>query len=380
MRHAPKPDAPPEGLTVSDADGVLTLAFSGDLNSRTVARLWAPALAQVRGRAGGGVRLELAQAGYIDGAGLALLVKLRAEAEAQGARVELLGLSESYAHLLDLAGDAERGAAKKPKERRGLKVLVKTGVGNVLAGMVDVVSFVGECSLVVWESLRYPERVRWKDVLLASMAVGVESMPILLLVGFLMGLIMSFQSVITLQRFGGEIFVPNMLGLIMFREMGPLTTAILLAARSGSAFAAEIGTMRVNEELDAMTTMGISPVRFLVGPRILASLAMVPFMTLFFNFASLIGGALVMVSIGFPLVTFTSRVFANVTANDLIASLLKILVFSLLIAGVSCLRGLHTGGGASAVGRSTTSAVVSGLILITVADGLFAVLFYYLKI
>lgn len=385
MQHAPSLDALPEGLTVrEDAPGVLILGFSCDLNSATVARLWAPALLRVRGRAGGAeggvVRLELGQAGYIDGAGLALLVKLRAEAEARGAQVEMPGLSESHAHLLGLAGEAEREAAQKPKERRGLKVLVGSGVGNVLVGMADVVSFVGECSLVVFESLRHPERVRWKDVLLAAMAVGVESMPILLLVGFLMGLIMSFQSVITLQRFGGEIFVPNMLGLVMFREMGPLVTAILLAARSGSAFAAEIGTMRVNEELDAMTTMGISPVRFLVGPRILASLAMVPFMTMFFNFASLIGGALVMLSIGFPLVTFTSRVFANVTGTDLFGSLAKILVFSLLVAGVSCLRGLRTGGGASAVGRSTTAAVVSGLILITIADGLFAVLFYYLKI
>jgi len=385
MQHAPKPDALPEGLTVSeDAAGVLTLGFSGDLNSKSVARIWGPALSLLRvgkGRAAPvAVRLELSQAGYIDGAGLALLVKLRAEAEARGATVEVLGLSESHMHLLSLAGDAEREAVKKPTERRGLKSLLGGSVGSVVAGVVDVVSFVGECALVVWNSLRHPEQVRWKDVLLAAMAVGVESMPILLLVGFLMGLIMSFQSVITLQRFGGEIFVPNMLGLVMFREMGPLTTAILLAARSGSAFAAEIGTMRVNEELDAMTTMGISPVRFLVGPRILASVAMVPFMTLFFNFASLIGGALVMLSIGFPLVTFTSRVFANVTANDLIGSLVKMLVFSLLVSGVSCLRGLHTGGGASAVGRSTTSAVVSGLILITIADGLFAVLFYYLKI
>jgi phospholipid/cholesterol/gamma-HCH transport system permease protein len=388
MQHAPNHDALPEGLTVREAapgnaPGVLTLVFSGDLNSATVARLWAPALLRVRGLTsgpqGGVVRLELGQAGYIDGAGLALLVKLRAEAEVRGAQVEMPGLSASHAHLLGLAGEAEREAAQKPKERRGLKML-GDGVDNILAGMAEVVSFVGECSLVVWESLRHPERVRWKDVLLAAMAVGVESMPILLLVGFLMGLIMSFQSVITLQRFGGEIFVPNMLGLVMFREMGPLVTAILLAARSGSAFAAEIGTMRVNEELDAMTTMGISPVRFLVGPRILASLAMVPFMTVFFNFASLVGGALVMVSIGFPLVTFTSRVFANVTGNDLIGSLVKILVFSLLVAGVSCLRGLRTGGGASAVGRSTTAAVVSGLILITIADGLFAVLFYYLKI
>ncbi|MBU1229658.1 MAG: ABC transporter permease [Proteobacteria bacterium] len=367
-----------------DTDGVLTLGFSGDLNSVTVARLWAPVLARVRGSAaaqtGGRIRVELAQAGYIDGAGLALLVKLRAEAEARGAQVELLGLSVNQEHLLSLAGQAEREACQKPSNRRGLKVMMSRGVADVLANIVEVVSFTGECSLAVWESLRHPERVRWKNVLLSALAVGVESMPILLLIGFLMGLIMSFQSVITLQRFGGEIYVPNMLGLVMFREMGPLVTAILLAARSGSAFAAEIGTMRVNEELDAMTTMGISPVRFLVGPRILSSLAMVPLMTLFFNFASLVGGALVMLSIGFPLVTFTSRVFANVKGTDLVGSLVKILVFSLLVAGVSCLRGLRTGGGASAVGRSTTSAVVSGLILITIADGLFAVLFYYLKI
>jgi phospholipid/cholesterol/gamma-HCH transport system permease protein len=268
-------------------------------------------------------------------------------------------------------------------ERRELGSRLKGGIQRGLDEISEAfrinISFLGEASLAIWDSLRRPKTVRWKDVLLCGVAVGVDSLPILLLVGFLMGLIMSFQSVISLQRFGGEIYVPNMLGLVMFREMGPLTTAILLAARSGSAFAAEIGTMRVHEELDALNTMGISPVRFLVGPRILASVAVVPIMTLFFNFASLVGGACVMLSIGFPLATFTSRVFANVQTSDLTGSLLKVLVFSLLISGVGCLRGLRTGTDSSAVGRSTTGAVVSSLVLITVADGLFAVLFYYVK-
>ncbi len=389
QHNTPLPVGLPEGLTIrEEAPGALTLSFACDLDSATVAGLWAPVLDRVRSRAAGAdtgsgpgaVRLEFLPDCYIDGAGLALLVKLRAEAEARGAQVTLTGLSESQEHLLGLAGQAERVASQKPHDRRGLRVLIQSGVGDILTTSAEIISYVGECALVLWDSLRHPERVRWKDVLLSALAVGVESMPIVLLIGFLMGLIMSFQSVITLQRFGGEIFVPNMLGLVMFREMGPLVTAILLAARSGSAFAAEIGTMRVNEELDALATMGISPVRFLVGPRILSSLCMVPFMVLFFNFASLVGGALVMLSIGFPLVTFTSRVFDNVTGTDLTGSLAKIIVFSLLVAGVSCLRGLRTGGGASAVGRSTTAAVVSGLILITIADGLFAVLFYYLKI
>jgi len=371
----------PKGLTLAeDAPGVLGVQLSGDLNATTVARFWEPALGFVRGRSVASLRIHIEGSAYIDGAGLALLVKLKAVALAAGAAVEISGLPERYASLLSLAEHAETAEPVAKAKRPGLFSPQSPFLRDVLKDLRELVSFVGECALVVFDSLRHPARVRWADVLHSALDIGVASMPILLLIGFLMGLIMSFQSVITLQRFGGEIYVPNMLGLVMFREMGPLVTAILLAARSGSAFAAEIGTMRVNEELDALTTMGISPVRFLVGPRILSSLAVVPIMTLFFNFASLVGGALVMLSIGFPLVTFTSRVFAYVKPTDLFGSFFKIMVFSLLVAGVSCLRGLRTGGGASAVGRSTTAAVVSGLILITVADGLFAVLFYYFKI
>ena len=377
------PSSPPTsipGLTVrQDSSGSLVVRLSGELRAATVARLWEPALARVSVGDLTAVRLELDGIEYLDGAGLALLVKLRAEAHAARIKVDMLGLPPRYQHLLDLALRAEDGNLDAQPAKRDMRERLQDRLTLLAHDLHELVSFVGESSQVLYRALRHPNSVRWKDVVTQALAVGVQSLPILLLIGFLMGLIMSFQSVITLQRFGGEIYVPNMLGLVMFREMGPLVTAILLAARSGSAFAAEIGTMHVNEELDALTTMGISPVRFLVGPRILASLAVVPVMTLFFNFASLVGGALVMLSIGFPLVTFTSRVFANVTATDLIGSFIKIVVFSLLVAGVSCLKGLRTGGGASAVGLSTTGAVVSGLILITVADGLFAVLFYYFK-
>ncbi len=356
--------------------GAVVLRLSGALDAAGVARLWTPALEAARRPDLRELRVELSGSEYVDGAGLALLVALEAAARGSGARFALAGLPERYAPLLALA----EKAAPTASPGRPVRVFGVREWRKILADLRAVVAFIGECSLVVWRSLTHPRSVRWGDVLHSAVAIGVESLPILLLIGFLMGLIMSFQSVITLERFGGEIYVPNMLGLVMFREMGPLVTAILLASRSGSAFAAEIGTMRVNEELDALSTMGISPVRFLVGPRILSALAVVPIMTIIFNFASLIGGALVMLSIGFPLVTFTSRVFANVHYTELFGSLFKIIVFSLLVAGVSCLHGLRTGGGASAVGRSTTSAVVSGLVLITVADGLFAVLFYYFKI
>jgi phospholipid/cholesterol/gamma-HCH transport system permease protein len=283
----------PEGLAVDrEEPGRLVLRLSGDLNAGSVARIWAPALAALRRDKLAALALVLEHAGYIDGAGLALLVRLRSEAEASGAQVSTQGLPERYAHLIELAGRAEAAGREEGGDRRSGKSIMRLRLDDVLASLRELVGFVGESALVLYDSLRHPRRVRWKDVVMQALAVGVESLPILLLIGFLMGLIMSFQSVITLQRFGGEIYVPNMLGLVMFREMGPLVTAILLAARSGSAFAAEIGTMRVNEELDALTTMGISPVRFLVGPRMLSSLAVVPIMTLFFNFASLIGGAL----------------------------------------------------------------------------------------
>jgi phospholipid/cholesterol/gamma-HCH transport system permease protein len=247
-------------------------------------------------------------------------------------------------------------------------------------GIRAMIAFVGESTLLLGQALLHPGQVRWKDVVLSCINVGVESLFIIALIGFLMGLIMSFQSAISLQRFGGEIFVPNMLGLVMFREMGPLVTSILLAARSGSAFAAEIGTMKINEELDALTTMGLSPMRFLVVPKLLATMMVIPLMTMFFNLASLVGGAVVMLSLGYPLVTFTSRVFSYLSLTDFWGGMAKALVFSFLVAGVGCLRGMQTRSGASAVGLSTTSAVVSGIILIAFADGLFAMAFYYIGI
>ena len=168
----------------------------------------------------------------------------------------------------------------------------------------------------------------------------------------------------------------DLLGISVLRELGPLMAAILLAARSGSAFAAELGTMKVNEEIDALTTMGLEPVRFLVVPRVIAAVAVVPVLAMLMNIFCLIGGAIVMLSLNFPLITYVNRVVAAVGLADFLGGIFKALVFGVIVAGVGCLRGLQTGTGAGAVGESTTSAVVSGIILIAITDGVFAVLFY----
>lgn len=369
-----------DGRIVVSAQGTaLTAALSGRLDAAGTAAVWGEATKGVSAAQFASLKVDCAGVTYMNGSGVALLVKLRDLAKAADATFELQNMRDEDRKLADLTWDADLPSFEgKDMERRSLAATLTAAGEQLWLGTREMVAFVGESSVLLGQVLVRPHQVRWKDVLLSCASVGVDSLFIIVLIGFLMGLIMSFQSAISLQRFGGEIFVPNMLGLVMFREMGPLVTAILLAARSGSAFAAEIGTMKVNEELDALTTMGLSPMRFLVTPKLLSSMMMIPLMTMFFNLASLVGGAVVMLSLGYPLVTFTSRVFSYLSLSDFWGGMLKALVFSFLVAGVGCLRGMQTRSGASAVGLSTTSAVVTGIILIAFADGLFAVAYYYL--
>ncbi|WP_207262583.1 ABC transporter permease [Desulfovibrio sp. Huiquan2017] len=368
-------------VALSTRNGGLVLALSGRLDATGTAAIWNDV---VKGASSAGfTRLTADCAGvtYMDGSGVALLLKLKELCAEKRAAIDLTNLRDEDRRLIGLTWDSILPKWRdSEREQRGLAESLSVTGNELRQGLRAMIAFVGESFSLLGQTAAHPTRVRWKDIILSCINVGVDSMFIIVLIGFLMGLILSFQSAISLQRFGGEIFVPNMLGLVMFREMGPLVTSILLAARSGSAFAAEIGTMKINEELDALTTMGLSPMRFLVVPKLLATMCMVPLMTMFFNLASLVGGALVMLSMGYPLVTFTSRVFANVSATDFWGGMAKGLVFSFLVAGIGCLRGMQTRSGASAVGLSTTSAVVSGIILIAFADGLFAVAYYYLGI
>ena len=195
-----------------------------------------------------------------------------------------------------------------------------------------------------------------------------------------MGLIMAFQGAIPMRQFGADIFVADLVGISIIRELGPLITAIILAGRTGSAYAAELGTMKVKEEIDALTTMGLDPMRFLVIPRVLAATAMTPLLAVFASLFGLAGGAVVMKGLGYPLITYVNRVCEITTAVDFIGGLFKAVAFGLLVAASGCLCGLKTGEGAQAVGDSATRAVVSSIILIVLADGLFAVLFFFLGI
>jgi phospholipid/cholesterol/gamma-HCH transport system permease protein len=183
-----------------------------------------------------------------------------------------------------------------------------------------------------------------------------------------------------MRQYGAQIFVANLIGLSLLRELAPLMTSIVLAGRTGAAFAAELGTMKVDEEIDALTTMALDPLRFLVVPRLIATLAVTPLLTIYAGLVGLVGGGLVMTTFDIPLVTYFKQIISVVSIGDFIGGLFKSAAFAFLVAAVGCLRGLETQGGPRAVGQAATRAVVSAIVLIVVFDGIFAVVFNFLRI
>jgi phospholipid/cholesterol/gamma-HCH transport system permease protein len=367
-------------LAISEApDGRRVLALSGRLVADTIPEVWRDALSALRDAGTQPVVVDAAGVDYCDGAGIALLVDLLRQPRQAPVAVE--NLKPAYSALLNQFDPhtLERDLDPEPPRRPAIEEIGRT-TASMLGDMRVQVEFLGQATAALASAIRHPSTIRWRDVGVVCERVGADALPIVALVSFLLGLILAFQSAIPIKTFGAEIFVADLIGLSMLRELAALMTAILLAGRSGAAFAAEIGTMRVNQEIDALTTMGLDPVRFLVTTRVIAAVLMTPLLTLFSMLVGLLGGAFTMLSFSIPFVTFVQEVEAIVTFQDFMAGWVKSFVFALLIAGIGCLRGLQTSAGASAVGDAATRAVVSGIVLIVVVDGVFAVLFYVLEI
>jgi phospholipid/cholesterol/gamma-HCH transport system permease protein len=379
---AAKAGTPPSAQLRSERDavGALRLILSGHLDVDSTGVLWREAMLAARGAGGGALVVDAAGLEYCDTAGAALLVAIEREQRAGGGTFAIEGLRDEFGQVVAMLRPSEAAVAAKPAVRMSLLARSGRSALRVGADLRVLVAYVGELSVFTLRSLRHPRELRFRDAVTVADRAGIGAVPIVALVGFLLGLILAFQGAIPMQRFGAQIFVADLLGISMLRELGPLMAAILLTARSGSAFAAEIGTMKVNEEIDALSTMGLEPVRFLVVPRVLAAVAVVPALTALTSVFALLGGLVVFVQLGFPSVTFMNRIVESVKMSDVVGGYAKAVVFGVIVAAVGCLRGLQTGNGAQAVGASATSAVVSGIILIAVTDGVFAVLFYVLGI
>src|SRR5713226_5630461 len=298
-------------------DGVLTLAIEGRLDSSSTGKIWRQATEAVARTKASKVILDAAAIDYCDGAGIALLVHLRNRQQQSGGVFEIRGLRPEFQALLDDLGseDVARLETQPAVGKHRNNVVEEIGEATVELGedTYALISFVGELGVALGKAILNLRRVRWKDTFEIAEAVGVNALPIVILIGFLMGLIMAFQAAIPLGRFGAQLYVANLIGLSVLRELGPLMTAMVVAGRSGSAFAAELGTMKVREEIDALITMGLDPVRFLVVPRVIATVLMTPLLTVFADLVGLVGGSVVLLSLGFSLITYFHQVQSAVT-------------------------------------------------------------------
>ncbi len=359
----------------------LKIVIQGRLDADSVGRIWPEAIKRLSNTRPAVLEVDAAEIEYCDGVGAALLLQLKKRQEKENRQFLIKDLRPEFEQLIKIF-DPGRISEYIPEKFSLKRVVEKTGnIGCQSWNDFKVqVSFLGELTVKFFSTIFRPGSIRWTDTFLIAEKSGANAVGITCLLGFLIGLILAFQSAIAMQKFGAQIYVADLVVICLFRELGPLITAVIFASRSGSAYAAEVGTMKVNEEIDALTTMGIDPVKFLAVPRMISGVLMMPLLTMFNLLSGIIGCGLVMLSLGFQPVTFMNRIQSAASLGDLAGGMVKTLVFGSMIAGIGCLKGLQTGTGASAVGDSATKAVVSGIIAVVLVDGVFAVVYFYLGI
>jgi phospholipid/cholesterol/gamma-HCH transport system permease protein len=372
-----------EPLTVETErrEGGLRIALAGRLDASTLPVAWNKAVVPIHKKPPANITVDAGKLTYCDGAGLGLFAELRRLAATAGGDVAFENLSPELERLvkMSLLQDA---TAKGLKERRGAGFVTEVGetVANVVKDQRQLVAFIGMLSASLVWAVFHPRRIRYGDLALIARKAGADAVPVVGLLGFLVGIILSFQMASPLEQYGAQNLIAKIVSFSLIRELGPLITAIILSGRSGAAFAAEIGTMKVTEELAALETMGLDPGRFLVVPRVLAALIVTPLLAAVNILMGLIGGAIIMVSLGYTLTFYISSVRDSISVTDMWGGLFKALVFGLIVAGVGCLRGTQTKSGPGAVGDSTTRAVVAGIVLTIVADAILGTIYFKLKI
>ena len=292
------------------------------------------------------------------------------------------GLPAGIRRLLDLAEAVpERAGARKAVREATVLERIGTGAVGVADSATAMLAFLGDMAVTFVRLFGMKARYRASDLWLLIQQCGAQALPIVTLVTFLVGVILAFVGAVQLKQFGAQIYVANLVGIAMTREMGAMMTAILMAGRTGAAFAAQLGTMKVTQEIDALTTAGFSPMEFLVLPRVIALVLMMPLLCLYADFMGIAGGAVIGVgTLHLSWTTYVQQTADAVTLTDTAGGVFKSSVYGVLVALAGCLRGLQSGNSSAAVGDAATSAVVTGIVAIIVACGIFSVVFYVLGI
>ncbi|MBC8439547.1 MAG: MlaE family lipid ABC transporter permease subunit [Deltaproteobacteria bacterium] len=371
----------PEFIVSKDSHGT-RISITGRLDAKGTSNLWQAITKKISSCDLSNLTLDLERVNYLDTAGATLIYHIEKLVRTRGVKeLFIVNLKQEFSPLIELAKSIKQKdfSDQIPKKLSFVDNKGKN-LSDTFSETKEFITYIGEITWALIQSLKHPKTIRWADTFLVAERAGVDALPIVALISFIVGLVMAFQAAIPMRMFGAELYVANLIGIAMIRELGPLMTAIVLAGRSASAFAAEIGTMRINEEIDALTVMGLDPIRFLIVPRIIALTIITPLLTIFSNLVGILGGALVITSLGYPIISYYNQIASFVEWNDFVGGLAKCFVFGILIATSGCIRGYQTQSGPSAVGVSTTRAVVTGIILIAVFDGIFSIMYYYLGV
>lgn len=331
----------------------------------------------------GSIVIDGSRLAAMDTAGAWMLHSVVDKLQREGRVVTLRGLGPGNETLMRLVGSA---AAAVPATTAPVLpgVLERIGVGawqGLIAPTVGIVTFLGESAVALLRSLAQPSRIRWRSILYNVQTAGFNALLITGLLSFLMGIVIAYQGAEQLRRYGANIFIADLVGLSMLRELSPLLTAIIVAGRSGSAYAAQIGTMKVTEEIDALRTIGVAPMDLLVLPKMLALMLALPLLTVFADVMGVLGGMIMArAQLGVSFTAFVDRLGDAIRLSSYLIGIGKAPVFAAIIALVGCYQGFQVTGSADSVGRQTTIAVVQGIFLVIVADSLFSIVFSWLKL
>ena len=321
--------------------------------------------------------IDLAETRHLDDYGILFLKEIEEMLASYNGRFDCINPSPDIKKRLDIAAMEEAERCQIEALKKSPNIFIRFGeiVIREAFNIRYMISFLGSVVLAFMHTVRHPGSLRVEETILQMEKSGVDAVPIVGLISFLMGLIMAFMSSIQLSQFGANIYVASLVALAMVSELGPIMTAIVVAGRSGSLFAAEIGTMQISEEVDALFVMGINLTQFLADPRILACILVVPLLTLFSDFFAITGGMIVgMTLLDLTPGTYLGQTWETITLFEVLWGMLKSVVFATLISWAGCLRGFQVRGGADAVGHAATSAVVSSIFLIILFDSIFAVI------
>jgi phospholipid/cholesterol/gamma-HCH transport system permease protein len=341
----------------------------------------APLEASLRAsRSTSGARFDASGVTELDTSGGWLLLRfVRASRADSAAPIE--GLSDTHAALLELIRG--EGELSVPDPERRESFLERTGRATVtgLAAWGDYLEFVGRLSVSALRTLRHPRRLRWRPWVGEFDSAGVDALPIVGLLMFLLGVVIAYQAAIQLQKYGADLFIVDLVSLSVLRELAPLITAIIVAGRTGASYTAQIGTMKVTEEVDALRTFGIDPLEILVLPKVAGLVLVLPLLTVFAGFVGIVGGiVMTQATTTIGVSAFLERFPEAVTIESYLIGVGKAPLFAMIIASVGCHRGFQVKGSAESVGRETTACVVQSIFLIIVADAVLSIIFSWLGI